>query len=161
MAASREREANPSAWSMVDGSRTYIEKAIEALHQLDSGNPVVGRCVEYLSQLSLVLNALSMLKLSSLFFSRPNTMFPKIGKSHFELVSTKIYILVCSLRLTYIADLDQSNFSGADMPNPLSVYPSDVLYSQNTDSLPAMDLGEFMIDQDLDFLGQFFSSAAG
>jgi hypothetical protein len=47
------------------------------------------------------------------------------------------------------------------MPNPLSVYPSDVLNSQNTDLSTTMDLGEFMIDQDLDFLGQFFSSAAG
>lgn len=47
------------------------------------------------------------------------------------------------------------------MPNPLSVYSNDVLDPQNTDLLPTVDLGEFMIDQDLDFLGQFFSSAAG
>lgn len=66
MAAFKEREANPSAWSIVDGSRPYMDKAIEALYRLDSGNPVVGRCVEYLSQLSLVLNALSMSKLSRL-----------------------------------------------------------------------------------------------
>ena len=58
MAASREREGNPSAWSVVDDSRPYIDKAVEALYRLDSGNRVIGRCVEYLSQLSVVLNAL-------------------------------------------------------------------------------------------------------
>ncbi|KAK9233844.1 fungal-specific transcription factor domain-containing protein [Lipomyces kononenkoae] len=115
MAASREREANPSAWGMVDQSRPYVDKAIEALHRLDSGNRVVGRCVEYLSQLSLVLNALN---------------------------------------------LDHSNFNSTTVSSLLSGYPSDFFNSQGTDQLPAMDLGEFMIDQDLDFLGKFFNAAA-
>lgn len=61
MVASREKDSNPLAWSGVDESRAYIDKAIEALHRLDSGNRVIVRCVEYLSQLSLVFNALSKL----------------------------------------------------------------------------------------------------
>lgn len=57
MAASKERKDSPLAWSMVDGSRVYIDKAIEALCQLDAGNRVIGRCVEYLSKLAVILNA--------------------------------------------------------------------------------------------------------
>lgn len=60
LVASREREANPSAWVVIDESRPYIDKANEALHRLDNGNCVMRRCIEYLSQLSLVLNALGM-----------------------------------------------------------------------------------------------------
>ncbi|KAK9251138.1 fungal-specific transcription factor domain-containing protein [Lipomyces tetrasporus] len=114
VAASREREANPSAWSVVDESRPYLDKAIEALHRLDYGNRVVGRCIEYLSQLSLVLNALN---------------------------------------------LDQLSFNNTGLSNLLSGYTSDFLNTQSANPLPAMDLGEFMIDQDLDFLGKVFNTA--
>ncbi|KAJ5593949.1 uncharacterized protein N7459_000157 [Penicillium hispanicum] len=60
MTASKERECSSLAWSMVDGSRVYIDKAIEALCQLDAGNRVIGRCVEYLSQLAVILDAPTM-----------------------------------------------------------------------------------------------------
>lgn len=56
--ASKERDRNPSAWTMVSHSRPYIDTAAEALRQLDSGNPVVERCQEYLSQLSVILDPL-------------------------------------------------------------------------------------------------------
>jgi hypothetical protein len=62
MTASKEREGSPLAWSMVDGARVYIDKAIEALCQLDAGNRVIGRCVEYLSQLAVILDAPSKSK---------------------------------------------------------------------------------------------------
>lgn len=113
--ASKEREGNPSAWSVVDESRPYHDKAIEVLHRLDHGNRVVGRCIEYLSQLSLVLNTLST--------------------------------------------SDQFNSNNNGLSNLLSGYTSDFLDAQSTNPLPAMDLGEFMIDQDLDFLGKVFNTA--
>jgi len=57
--ASKERDRNPSAWTMVSHSRPYIDTAAETLRQLDSGNPVVERCQEYLLQLSAILDPLS------------------------------------------------------------------------------------------------------
>ena len=39
--------------------RPYLDLAAEALRRLDSGNPVIERCVEYLSQLSMILKAAS------------------------------------------------------------------------------------------------------
>lgn len=57
--ASKERDRNPSAWTMIYHSRSYIDTAAETLRQLDSGNPVVERCQAYLSQLSLILDPLS------------------------------------------------------------------------------------------------------
>lgn len=40
-------------------SRPYLDLAAEALQRLDSGNRVIERCVEYLSQLSKILKATS------------------------------------------------------------------------------------------------------
>ncbi|RLL96753.1 hypothetical protein CFD26_105631 [Aspergillus turcosus] len=113
--ASREKDSNPLAWSEVDESRAYIDKAIEALHRLDSGNRVIVRCVEYLSQLSLVFNALN---------------------------------------------LDRSNFNDTPVSNLFSGNAGDLFISEKNDPLPHIDLGEFMIDQDLDFLGRIFNVAA-
>lgn len=57
--ASKERDRNPSAWTMICHSRPYIDTATETLRQIDSGNPVVERRQAYLSQLSVILNPLS------------------------------------------------------------------------------------------------------
>ncbi|QKX55214.1 uncharacterized protein TRUGW13939_02306 [Talaromyces rugulosus] len=57
MTVSKERKDSPLGWDMVDGSRVYIDKAIEALCQLDPGNRVIERCVEYLSKLAVILDA--------------------------------------------------------------------------------------------------------
>lgn len=57
------RDDSPSTWGTVDKSRGYIEKAILALRQLDTGNRVIARCVEYLSHLVLILDNLSKLKM--------------------------------------------------------------------------------------------------
>lgn len=43
----------------MERSRPYLDLATEALRCLDSGNRVIERCVEYLSQLSLALGPLS------------------------------------------------------------------------------------------------------
>ncbi|KGO50258.1 hypothetical protein PEX2_028230 [Penicillium expansum] len=55
----KDRDDSPSTWDTVDKSRGYIEKAILALRRLDSGNRVIARCVEYLSQLVLILDTLT------------------------------------------------------------------------------------------------------
>ena len=56
--SSRESPKNPSLWEPVERSRPYLDLAADALRQLDSGNRVIERCVEYLSQLALALAAL-------------------------------------------------------------------------------------------------------
>lgn len=58
ISASKETLNNTSVGVKVNHSRIYIENAIEALRRLDSGNRVIERCVEYLAQLSLILNAM-------------------------------------------------------------------------------------------------------
>lgn len=57
--SSKESLHDSSQWSVVERSRPYLDIAAEALKRLDSGNRVIERCVEYLSQLSVVLVALS------------------------------------------------------------------------------------------------------
>lgn len=59
----KARDDSPSTWDTVEKSRGYIEKAILALRRLDSGNRVIARCVEYLSQLVLILDTLSTLSI--------------------------------------------------------------------------------------------------
>lgn len=61
--ALKKREYDMTPWNVVGHSRPYTDRAIDALRRLDSGNRVVGSCVEYLSHLSLVLSALGKLKL--------------------------------------------------------------------------------------------------
>jgi hypothetical protein len=58
------RDDSPSTWNKVEKSRGYIEKAILALRRLDTGNRVIARCVEHLSQLVLILDTLSKLIVS-------------------------------------------------------------------------------------------------
>lgn len=52
--APRDSNTNP-LWAFAEQARPYLNMAIEALHNLDHGNRVIERCVQYLSQLSLVL----------------------------------------------------------------------------------------------------------
>lgn len=44
---------------MISSARPYLDLAAEALQRLDSGNRVIERCVEYLSQLSKILQTTS------------------------------------------------------------------------------------------------------
>lgn len=44
-----------SRWDFLDSSSTYLSMAIEALNNLDRGNRVVERCVDYLSHLSFAI----------------------------------------------------------------------------------------------------------
>jgi len=44
---------------MVENARPYLDLAADALRHLDSGNLVIERCVEYLTQLSMILKATS------------------------------------------------------------------------------------------------------
>lgn len=55
--ASNERKTNPEHWRTVENSRSFVDLAAEALRHLDSGNLVIERCIEYLSQLSMILKA--------------------------------------------------------------------------------------------------------
>lgn len=57
LVSSKERQHNPDQWRIIEQSRPYLDLAAEALRRLDYGNRVVERCVEYLSQLSMVLKA--------------------------------------------------------------------------------------------------------
>lgn len=59
LVSSKESIHDPSQWSVVDRARPYLDIAVDALKRLDSGNRVIERCVEYLSQISVVLMALS------------------------------------------------------------------------------------------------------
>ncbi|KAL2216905.1 fungal-specific transcription factor domain-containing protein [Thermoascus aurantiacus ATCC 26904] len=59
LVSSKESLHDPSQWSVVERSRPYLDLAAEALRHLDSGNRVIERCIEYLTQLSFVLNHLS------------------------------------------------------------------------------------------------------
>lgn len=59
LVSSKESIHDPSQWSIVDRARPYLDIAVDALKRLDSGNRVIERCVEYLSQISVVLMALS------------------------------------------------------------------------------------------------------
>ncbi|KAJ5127534.1 transcriptional regulatory protein GAL4 [Penicillium atrosanguineum] len=93
LVASKERLHYPEQWSSVELCRPYLDLAAEALRRLDSGNRVIERCVEYLSQLSMILKA--------------------------------------------------AKFASPQAAN----YP---MWSN-------MDLGEFMMDNDLDLLGRLFN----
>jgi hypothetical protein len=59
LVSSKESPHNPGLWDSVERSRPYLDLAADALRRLDSGNRVIERCVEYLTQLSLALVALS------------------------------------------------------------------------------------------------------
>ncbi|KIW39315.1 hypothetical protein, variant [Exophiala oligosperma] len=54
-----EGEVAPSQWKFLESSALYLNMAIEALQNLDRGNRVVQRIVDYLSQLALAVLSLS------------------------------------------------------------------------------------------------------
>ncbi|RKU41004.1 hypothetical protein DL546_004088 [Coniochaeta pulveracea] len=68
--ASKDSSHDPSAGEMGDRSRPFLDMAAEALRRLDAGNRVIERCADYLSQLSLILNASSMYKGPALYHCR-------------------------------------------------------------------------------------------
>ncbi|UKZ96563.1 uncharacterized protein TrAFT101_011346 [Trichoderma asperellum] len=114
ISASKEPLNDTSVGIKVNHSRPYIENAIEALRRLDSGNRVIERCVEYLSQLSLILNAM---------------------------------------------DRNESNPSNSRILNFPVEHSSDIFQSSGLESY--MDLGEFMVDGDFDFLADFLVTQNG
>lgn len=59
LVASKECRRHPDLWGMIPSARPYLDLAAEALQRLDSGNRVIERCVEYLSQLSKILKSTS------------------------------------------------------------------------------------------------------
>jgi hypothetical protein len=59
LVSSKESQYSPDQWRMVEDARPYLDLAADALRHLDSGNLVIERCVEYLAQLSMILNATS------------------------------------------------------------------------------------------------------
>ncbi|KAL1866395.1 hypothetical protein Plec18167_009063 [Paecilomyces lecythidis] len=122
--SSKESIHDPSQWNVVERARPYLDIAVEALKRLDSGNRVIERCVEYLSQLSVVLVALTSNG------PIPNTvanMYPPSYGPHLSSTPT-------SQNLSHMGG--RYNFTNQ---SPVGV-----------------DLGEFMIDSDLDFLGRLF-----
>lgn len=97
---------NPTAWEFIESSRPYLGLALDALRHLDSGNGVIERCDEYLSQIILALTALN---------PTPGSRSPQ--------------------------QQQQQQEWSIDRGNRL---------------LDTIDLGEFMIDSDLDFLDGLF-----
>ncbi|KAJ9377612.1 transcriptional regulator family: Fungal Specific TF [Paecilomyces variotii] len=124
LVSSKESIHDPSQWSVVDRARPYLDIAVDALKRLDSGNRVIERCVEYLSQISVVLMALTsngpIPNTSSGMY--PPSYGPNLGAT-------------------------PTSQSMSNMPGR---------YNFNNQSPVGVDLGEFMIDSDLDFLGKLF-----
>ncbi|KAJ5921542.1 transcriptional regulatory protein GAL4 [Penicillium verhagenii] len=112
--SSKESQHNPEQWRIIESSRPYLDLAADALRHLDSGNRVIERCVEYLTQLSMVLKATT---------SGEQTI-PRIP-------------------------------AGPHLPLPVP----DMIPPHNADypMWSNVDLGEFMMDNDLDFLGRMFN----
>ncbi|KAJ5677468.1 transcriptional regulatory protein GAL4 [Penicillium maclennaniae] len=117
LVASKERLNYPEQWSSVELYRPYLDLAADALRRLDSGNPVIERCVEYLSQLSMILKAAKNAALSE-----PLNL--QIGPAL------------------------QAPMSSTEFASP---QPANHPMWSN------MDLGEFMMDNDLDLLGRMFN----
>lgn len=59
LVSSKESQHNLDQWRMIENARPYLDLAADALRHLDSGNRVIERCVEYLTQLSMILKATS------------------------------------------------------------------------------------------------------
>ncbi|CAL5868861.1 uncharacterized protein PFLUO_LOCUS3088 [Penicillium psychrofluorescens] len=127
LVSSKESRHDPSQWCAVEQSRPYVDMAAEALRRLDSGNQVIERCVEYLAQLSMILKA-------------TNGTGTGAGTG-----------------------ISESSIYGAGVPLQAPMYAPDLVLQQHgTGHQPTMwsnnmDLGEFMMDNDLDFLGRLFN----
>ncbi|KAJ5701552.1 transcriptional regulatory protein GAL4 [Penicillium malachiteum] len=113
LVSSKESQHNPDQWRFVESSRPYLDLAADALRHLDSGNRVIERCSEYLTQLSMILRGT-------------------------------------------IPD-ERTTPSNPALQAPMSV--PHLISPQNTEypMWSNLDLGEFMMDNDLDFLGKMFN----
>ncbi|KAL1963182.1 hypothetical protein VTN77DRAFT_8615 [Rasamsonia byssochlamydoides] len=135
LVSSKESPHNPALWDTVERSRPYLDLAVEALRRLDSGNRVIERCVEYLSQLSLALAALTSNGAPSL--NNNSSMVGNFGNGY-----PPTGIVTPPISQTAAA-------AGAPLTNRNNQFPL-------SQSPVGIDLGEFMIDSDLDFLGRLF-----
>ncbi|KKA20471.1 hypothetical protein T310_5522 [Rasamsonia emersonii CBS 393.64] len=135
LVSSKESAHNPAAWETVERSRPYLDLAAEALRCLDSGNRVIERCVEYLSQLSLALAALT---------SNGTPSFNNNGGLVGNYANGNGY--PAGMVSPPIAQTAAASANMANRGNPFPLSQSPV----------GIDLGEFMIDSDLDFLGRLF-----
>lgn len=110
--------------------------AIEALRNLDRGNRVVDRCVQYLSQLSLILTS------GTCFFAPLFCFLDQLSKT------TTVYQSDGMLNYGFLNnDFATSEIDSASLSQrlqPLNQLPMD------------MDLSEFMINTDMDFLGRYY-----
>ncbi|KAJ5752333.1 transcriptional regulatory protein GAL4 [Penicillium odoratum] len=114
LVSSKEHQHSPEQWQTVENCRPYLDLAADALCHLDSGNGVIERCVEYLSQLSMILKATTS----------GETNHPRIPV-------------------------------GPHMP-----FSIPEIFSTLDSNLPEwsnLDLGEFMMDNDLDLLSRMFN----
>lgn len=71
MGTGTESDIPPPQWKFLESSAIYLNMAIEALQNLDRGNRVVQRIVDYLSQLALAVLSLREFSPSHLRNSRP------------------------------------------------------------------------------------------
>ncbi|CRG88732.1 Quinic acid utilization activator [Talaromyces islandicus] len=131
LVSSRESPKNPALWEPVERSRPYLDLAVDALRRLDSGNHVIERCVEYLSQIALALAALD---------SNPTS-----GNS---------------IPITTLTSNNTSAYPDTIVPSSSHMVPFNTSHHHQQFSLSqspvSVDLGEFMIDSDFDFLGKVF-----
>lgn len=123
-------------------SRPYLDLAAEALRRLDSGNRVIERCAEYLSQLSLILNTPSHLHL------HPNQP-PVTGTGSVAGSGNGP------------GNNGNNNTSASYIPMAPSTDFPTIQAGDESPLLPNMDMGEFMMDCDLDFLGRVYSVNMG
>lgn len=72
---------------MIDQSVPYLDMAAEALRRLDAGNRVIERCAEYLSQLSLILNASSTCKFPILYHPNDGSVRSGVNLKLFRYIS--------------------------------------------------------------------------
>lgn len=136
---SKTPSQSPEQWRIVCEARPYLDIAAEALRRLDSGNQVIERCVEYLSQLSLMLKSAGKLPSSLSYY----------------LMQVKAYEFPIDLA----EPLATRSFAS---PQPKIYTPDTALLHDDSHVMwPDVDLGEFMMDNDLDFLGRMFNSSHG
>ena len=142
----RDDQKHMSRWDFVERALPYFDMAIEALENLDRGNRVIKRCASYLSQLTLL----------------PLTD----GEIHTYLGAPSITTLA-NLSL----DIGQADESMALPDGQQSHRGSQARSAQEQPRLPGpgaaqrqvpmeIDLNEFMLDTDFDFLARHFDIGA-